>query len=185
MSQFRLSCSADPLAFEPGATDFAEISTFTVLRESNGRSLLRAFTVNGEATPVRPNINALGLGKCLEIALGASGSHKVTYYRVGGEPIRFIFESRLPFPNPPEPWPDTLPAGESWPVTWYRCRVLPDTTDITVAGKNFVFGVTRSENWAEVAHLITALTAVSPDKAAVECDPATGHPHLRISWAVS
>ncbi|QDU18988.1 hypothetical protein [Urbifossiella limnaea] len=185
MSTIPLSPSSGPLAFEPGATDFNEICTFTALRESNGRRVLRAFTVTGDATPVRPNVDALGLGLCLEIALGASGSHKVTYYRVGGEPIRFIFESRLPVPNPPEPWPNTLPAGESWPVTWYRCRVLPDTIDITVAGKNFVFGVTRSENWAEVAHLITALTAGSPDKAAVECDPATGHPHLRISRAVS
>lgn len=181
MDQPALFGMYDPRNVEVGATDFNEISTFTVLRESNGQSLLRAFTLTGEVTPVRPNVNALGLGKCLEIALAAVASHKVTCYRISGEPIRFVFESRSAFPNPPRPWPVTVPAGQSWPVTWYRCRILPDVIDISVAGADFSMSAIRSENWTEVAHLITALTTGSLYKAAVEGDPATGQPLLRLS----
>ena len=185
MSSVTLSAATDPLGIEAGATDFSEITAFTVLRESNGRSLLRAFTVGGgDASPVRPNVNVLGLGKCLEIALNTTASHKVTYNQGNDEPIRFIFESRLPFPNPPEPWPNTVPMGESWPVTWYRCRVLLDTINLQVAGLNFVFSADRSENWTEIAHLMTALTSGSPYKAVVEADPATGQPVLRISRSI-
>ena len=79
MNSIPLTQASDLLAHEVGATDFNDISTFTVLRESNGRSIIRVFTVNGEVGPIRSSMDVLGLGKCLEIALSDTISHKVSY----------------------------------------------------------------------------------------------------------
>ena len=150
------------------------------------RSVIRAFTSSTEAEPIRPNLNVLGLGKCFELALDSPASHKVTYYRVGGEPVRFVFESRAPFPNPPQPWLPTLPAGSNWPVLWFRTRILLDRIDLIVAGANFIFGTYRFDySFPELSLLMTALTPGSPYSAVVDGDPATSQPILRLSRRIN
>jgi hypothetical protein len=182
MADVTLTTLPEVLPLEPNAVGFDEITGFTVLRESNARTVLRAFTRDSEAVPIRPNMDVLGLGKCFEIALNAPAAHIVTYYRVVGEPVRFIFESRTPFPNPPQPWPNSVPTGANWPVTWYLFRILLDRIDLQVAGANFIFGTDRSDySFPELSQIMTALSPRSPYQIVVDGDPTNGKPILRIS----
>ena len=186
MADVTLKTLPELIPLEPNAVGFEEITAFTVLRESNARTVLRAFTLNSEAKPIRPNIDVLGLGKCFEIALNSPVAHKATYYRVVGEPVRFIFESRNPFPNPPQPWLTTMPTGVNWPVTWYRFRILLDRIDLLVAGVNFIFGAYRFDySFPELAQILTALSPHSPYQIVVDGDPSSGTPILKISRAIN
>lgn len=186
MDPVKLQTLPELIPLEANAVGFDEITAFTVLRESNGRTVIRAFTQNSEAEPIRPNMDVLGLGKCFEIALNSPADHKVTYYRVVGEPVRFVFESRTPFPNPPQPWPTTMPTGVDWPVTWYRFRILLDRIDLQVAGANFIFGAYRFDySFPELAQIMTALTTRSPYRIVVDGEPGSGKPILKISRSIS
>lgn len=186
MGDIILKSLAEVIPMEANAVGFDEITTFTTLRESNGRTVLRAFTQNSEAEPIRTNLDVLGLSKCFDIALSSPTAHKVTYYRVVGEPVRFIFESRKPFPNPQQPWPTTMPTGVNWPVTWYRFRILLDRIDLQVAGANFIFGTYRFDySFPELAQILTAVSPQSPYEIVVDGDPNGGKPILKISRRIS
>ena len=173
----------DSFATEGGASAPDEITRFLVLRDHSGWSLCRALTPSGaSAEPMRPGMDCLGLGTCLQMAIEAPAAHRVTYYRVNNEPVRFVFESRQPYPDPQQPWPQTLPAGSKWPVTWYRCRILLDGIDLCVAGATFVFGTSRADySWPELSLLMTALSGGADYTAVVDGDPADGRPVLRVS----
>lgn len=171
---------ADPSVMEPGATALDEIAAFTLLRESNGRSVFRAFTNTAEAEPMNIGLDFIGLGSCFDIALTNPTYHQVTYYRVVGEAVRFIIRSRAPYPNPPQS--PTIPVGSNFPVTWYQFRILLDRIDLIVAGANFVFGSYRFDySWRELAMIMTALTLPSRYSIVVDGDPGTGRPVLKIS----